>query len=178
MNRVVYHDKKIVILEAHSRKYGDMEFIIDAYNFERVIKHHWSINKIHNNFYCTTSIYDREIRKQTSITLHRYLLGALKHDGQIIDHKNCNSLDYREENLRFCTHLQNNQNRRPRKNTLTGFKGVSFCNFKSKMVYRAQIHHNDKDIYLGIFDTPEQAAHKYNEAAKKYFGEYARLNEV
>ena len=35
---------------------------------------------------------------------------------------------------------------------------------------------NGKFTYLGSFDTQIQAAMAYDEAAKKYFGQYAKLN--
>ena len=43
--------------------------------------------------------------------------------------------------------------------------------------YRAVIY-NKKSIYLGYFDTPEEAAIAYNHAAIKHFDKFAWLNKV
>jgi len=85
---------------------------------------------------------------------------SLRQD-QIIDHKNGDGLDNRSDNLRACTHQQNQQNRRVNKNNKTGHKGV-FVD-KGNQKYRACIMHNRKNIWLrnstgGIyFDTIEEA---------------------
>lgn len=58
------------------------------------------------------------------------------------------------------------------KNNKSGFRGVHKDDYK----WRAQIKSNGKVIYLGGFDSPEDAASAYDAAAKVYFGERARLN--
>jgi len=45
-----------------------------------------------------------------------------------------------------------------------------------RILYRAAICCNGKEIRLGCFVTEIEAAKAYNEAALKYHGEYAKLN--
>jgi len=89
------------------------------------------------------------------------------------DHINGNRLDNREINLRICTRTQNRQNRIIHKNNSSGYKGVTFD--KRKRKWCAQIKCS-KHIHLGYFDCLKDAARAYDLAAKKYFGEFARLN--
>jgi hypothetical protein len=56
--------------------------------------------------------------------------------------------------------------------TKSGFKGVR----KKHNRWRAEISFNNKTIHLGVYDNILDAALAYDNAAKKYFGEYARLN--
>ncbi len=86
------------------------------------------------------------------------------------DHWNGIELDNRRDNLRFATVSQNGANRKISKNNKCGYKGVCFHNGK----YQASIRANDNNIYLGRFDTPQQANQAYAEAAAKHFGQFAR----
>lgn len=52
------------------------------------------------------------------------------------------------------------------------------CWDKSRDRWIAQIKCNYKSIHLGRFNNKVDAAKAYNEAAIKYFGEFARLNET
>jgi len=61
------------------------------------------------------------------------------------------------------------------KNT-SGYKGVSFDKRDRKKKWYAQIRIENRHIILGYFYTPEEAARAYNDAAIKYFGEFARIN--
>jgi hypothetical protein len=93
-----------------------------------------------------------------------------------VDHINGNTLDNRKENLRICTQNQNGKNRLLNKNNVSGYKGVTYK--KANKLWCAQIVVNYHKMYLGLFTTAEAAALAYNEAAKKYHGEFAKLNEV
>jgi len=107
------------------------------------------------------------------LIMHRVIMNPPK--SMLVDHKNRNTLDNRRCNLRICSRSQNNSNCID-KNNGDHFKGIWF--HKQSQKWCAEIMINSKRIYLGIFITPEEAALVYNEAAKKYFGEFARLNEI
>jgi hypothetical protein len=93
--------------------------------------------------------------------------------GQLIDHINGDGLDNRLSNLRICTVAQNAHNSRRSLNNTSGFKGVYYR--KDEKKWQAQIHVSGHKIPLGRFGTPEAAYAAYCEAAKKYFGEFARF---
>jgi hypothetical protein len=64
--------------------------------------------------------------------------------------------------------------RQRRGSSKSGYKGVS----KSGRRYLAYICENSKSKHIGTFDTPEEAALAYNEAAIIKFGEFAILNDI
>jgi hypothetical protein len=66
------------------------------------------------------------------------------------------------------------RNRRKKKNTTSQFVGVNL--YKPSRRWDSRITHQGKRIKLGRFDSEIEAAKAYDEAAKKYFGEFARLN--
>ena len=89
-----------------------------------------------------------------------------------IDHE-----DHNYENtgkLRLANRSQQTANQRPRKGKK--YKGV-YCDKRDGRYY-SRIKLNYKTISLGGYDTEEKAAIAYNEAAKKYFGEFAFLNII
>lgn len=86
-------------------------------------------------------------------------------------------MNNRRDNLRICTTGQNLRNQRMSRHNQTGYKEVFRC--KNTRRFRARIRtaaNNPK--HLGYFMSAELAAHAYNQAAVKYHGEFARLNEL
>jgi hypothetical protein len=88
-----------------------------------------------------------------------------------IDHRNGKRDDNRWENLREATHQQNAHNRRVRKDSASGLKGVSFHRRTGK--WQAYIGLAGEQKYLGLFETRAAAHRAYLAAAKERFGAFA-----
>lgn len=113
--------------------------------------------------------------KEAIVSMHHIVSGRPK-SGYISDHINGNRLDNRRENLRFCTLSQNSMNRGMRNDNKSGYKGVSY--YRNNGKWRACIRINGKTKHLGYFPSIESAAVAYNLGAKKFFGEYSKINEI
>jgi hypothetical protein len=87
-----------------------------------------------------------------------------------IDHINGDRGDNKISNLRLASHEENCRNSKPRKHNKSGIKGVRKENSK----WAARIRVNKKEIWLGTFETSDEAAKAYQDAAKKYFGQFAK----
>jgi hypothetical protein len=89
-----------------------------------------------------------------------------------VDHQDTDGLNNKFQNLRHATATQNQGNCGLSKNNKSGYKGVSWC--RAREEWRAYIKINNRNKYLGRFDSPEKAHKAYWMAAQKYFGEFAR----
>ena len=92
-----------------------------------------------------------------------------------VDHKNRQQQDNRWGNLRLATPSQQSANRSKSK-PKSGCKGVTY---RSRYIHpwSAYIGVNRKQICIGRFDTKEEAAKAYQQAAQRIFGEY-HCNEI
>lgn len=95
--------------------------------------------------------------------------------GVEIDHVNRNPADNTIENLRLATRAQQLSNQGVHRNCISGLKGAHYSgeHRTGSKVWHSQIIVNRKIIFLGHFDTPEEANKAYAAAADKYFGNFA-----
>lgn len=89
-----------------------------------------------------------------------------------IDHIDLDKSNNSWGNLRQCTNSQNQANTRVRSNNKCGMKGVSLHSQGHK--WAAQISARGKPIYLGLFETKEEAHDAYCRASVNNFGEFGR----
>lgn len=97
-------------------------------------------------------------------------------DGIDVDHIKGNRLDNRKCNLRLATRQQNLRNSKKRAGCSSRFKGVCWHNQNNN--WRVRIKVDGKEKALGCYSDEIEAAKAYNEAAIKYFGAFANLNEI
>lgn len=113
--------------------------------------------------------------KYKTILLHRLIADAPSH--MQVDHINGNPLDNRKSNLRLCTQAENCRNAAKRKNSRTSrYKGVCWDSESRKWLVQIQV--NEHQTKIGRFHSETVAAESYNKAAKKYYGQFARLNQI
>lgn len=92
-----------------------------------------------------------------------------------VDHIDGDPANNKIINLRQATLCQNQANQKKRSNkTSSIYKGVYL--FKRDMRWMAYINKSGKRHHLGYYDTQEDAAKVYDEAAKHLFGKFAKLN--
>lgn len=124
----------------------------------------WSRRRGANTWYAWTSV------RGSTVGMHRVIMAAPK--GMLVDHRDGDGLNNRRSNLRLATFNQNNGHIvAPVRNRL-GYRGV--VKTPTSKRFHAVIGKWCTD--LGWYDTPEEAARAYDDAAREKYGEFARLN--
>lgn len=90
--------------------------------------------------------------------------------GKQIDHIDGNPLNNSPQNLRLVTASQNQFNRKKQKNNSSGHKNISFIKRLNK--YRCAMQIDGEDIYIGLFNTIEEAIQGRDQKFKQLVGEF------
>ena len=145
---------------------SNTKFIVDKDDYEKIKEYCW---------YESSGGYIVAVKRKEEGNglhhLHRMIMD-LKDKFLEVDHINGNLKDNRKQNLRIVPHIRNSENHSIAQNNTSGFTGVTFNEKNGTWV--ARIGHNKKRIYLGSFQTFEDAVKARKQAEEKYFGEYAR----
>ena len=123
-------------------------------------KQRWSVKFQGQLYYCYRIVY--------------YLRTGIDPDQKQIDHAahetNTNN------NLRLATQSENMANTNIRSDNTSGIKGVSFDKGRNK--WKSKINVGGREIYLGRFNTIEEAIHARRAGEVKYHGDFALLNPI
>jgi len=148
--------------------------LVDDEDFEWLNQWKWQAAVAKNTVYAQRSVRKEKGRR---VTLRIYRAILKLEDSHIhVDHIDGNGLNNTRANIRLCTHAENSRNSKSVNGSSSRFLGVNLE--KSCNKWRAQILYKGRKIHLGLFSIEEDAARTYNQAASKYFGEFAKLNKT
>jgi len=138
--------------------------IVDMADRDLVTSYKWYA-KVYDDgrIYATAEINGRMTAMHTLLTGYSY-----------VDHSDGECLNNRRSNLRQATKSQNAANQKLSSASASGYKGVSWR--KDVRKWRAVIEVWQKQISLGCYNEPEDAARAYDHAAVTHFREFARTN--
>lgn len=139
--------------------------IVDAADYEWLSQYKWHL-------VAPGKLYAGRKEGGKTIYMHREIMQPPP--GMMVDHIDGNGLHNRRANMRNCTNQQNMRNIHKRRSGASIYKGVYYD--KRRHTWYARICHNGKNIHLGTFPTEIEAAHAYDRAARRLFGEFAHLN--
>lgn len=166
------------------KKYGVHQCYFDDDKEELINQFKWRLHRSKSeNLYARTNLRlsidspeRRDGKRQTTICMHQlitvYPVSARRLE---LDHRDRNGLNNTGDNLRLCTRMQNLSNQAsPSIVKSSQYKGVFW--YKTTRKWKATIGVNNRLILLGKFDNELDAAKAYDDAARKYHGEFARVN--
>jgi hypothetical protein len=171
---IEYEDYYEIILRKATECYKEVgRAIIDKDDYERCKERRWRLSShTRNNGKIRHDVVTGSPNKNDMILLHQFIMNSAK--GEVVDHKDGNTLDNRKSNLRICTQQNNIWNRTDMLATNTsGILGVYKDNREGrKSNWIAEIRYNDIKIYLGAFVNIEDAVYCRHYAETLLFKEF------
>lgn len=144
---------------------GNGHVLVSREDYDALSELTWTIYRSRHKKYAMARIpHEHGYRR---VSMHRLITGAPP--ALLVDHRDGDGTNNTRTNLRVATSQQNRMNTGPTGKT-SRFKGVR----RDKRSWRATF---DRKL-LGYFDTEEDAARAYNQAAHAKHGEFAWLNPV
>jgi hypothetical protein len=147
---------------------------VDDSDYEWLMQWKWQAawDRKSRSFYAIRTASVAGGKPKKTIRMARAIIGP--ECGPRVDHVDHDTLNNQRYNLRSCTATQNRANDSLRCNNTSGFKGVGKS--QDGKHWRADISVNRRHIYLGQFESKEEAALVYDNKAREVRGEFAALN--
>jgi len=137
---------------------------VDREDYKLVVPFKWRVKRNGRTNYAISDTGGKRV------WMHKIVLQTTER----VDHKDDDGLNNRRSNLRLLDNTNNIRRKRPNLSGTSKFKGVS--RFRDR--WQASIKVNGKSIWIGLFIDERNAALAYDNAAKLYFGEHARINII
>lgn len=141
--------------------------LVDDWRYEELNQWKWNARWSEN----TQSYYAERNEGKTRIQMSRQIMNTP--EGMECDHRNRNTLDNQEHNLRNATPSQNRMNARTYSNNKLGEK----CIGRDRKSYRVRVKKDKKVVFSKSYNTLEEAVSARNAILKQFHGEYAYLGK-
>jgi len=135
--------------------------LVDDEMYDYLNQWEWRAVKMRGKYYAYPS-------DKNGNSMHRII--ANTPEGMECDHRDGNTLNNQNYNLRNVTVSQNQMNRGAQVNNSLGEKGISPHN----RGYRVQVRRNKQTVFDRTFKTLEEAIVRRNEAYKEHHGEFGK----
>lgn len=131
-------------------EYKNKKIVLDDVDLPTLNKYPWAYVPARQK---EEKFYLIRTENKKTIYLHRQIMGAKK--GELVDHKNRNTLDFSRLNLKITTHSDNRRNSGVRCDCASGEKNIGM-RYGKFTVYKNVL---GKKKYIGLFKSIEDAIH-------------------
>jgi len=148
---------------------GLVKILLDLEDSTHYSRWRWYVN---SNGFVTRRRKRAELEARPGtafVYLHRQIVGTIP-AGNCVVFRNGNHLDMRRINLATVDYASPQWSARLRTDNTSGFRGVSF--HKGAGRWQAKFSSRGVQIYLGLHDTPEEAAAAYEKKLQEVLAEY------